>query len=361
MLQLKMCQLGLSIDDGGDMGKRLLAILILVTTVLAGCGGERGSEGNAAKQGRTAGDVYKQLLEKRRVIDTMEERLAMTKAFLEEFPESQHTASAINAIFYYQGENLGDMTGAVSFAEEIRGGINDPEIAMAVDRELLGFYGKSSMTDKMLAIADRLAAIDALSFADYWNLIESTVSAEEWNRARVYCATARELANADAYRADNPDRDFSEGELADAINNRVGMLLVKDGWARANMGQLDEALADFARADRLVPRYYFGIPEYDLNLYWGKTLVMKGDHEAAIERLAIYGLVMRNEGALAGLKEAYLGMHGNERGFEEFASELHERVATPIDDFEMGDYVGKRHRFSDLRDDVTLLTLWFPT
>ena len=70
---------------------------------------------------------------------------------------------------------------------------------------------------------------------------------------------------------------------------------------------------------------------------------------------------MRNEEALAKLKEAYIGMHGSISGYEEFADGLHRRIAPRLDEFEMADYQGNRHRFSDLRGDVTLVTLWYPT
>ena len=79
------------------------------------------------------------------------------------------------------------------------------------------------------------------------------------------------------------------------------------------------------------------------------------------DRFATSGLIMRNEESLAGLKKAYAGFHGSEKGYDEYAKKLHLSIATTIDDFEMPDYDGKRHRFSDLRSDVTLLSLWFPT
>jgi hypothetical protein len=139
------------------------------------------------------------------------------------------------------------------------------------------------------------------------------------------------------------------------------MLLVQDGWARANLGDVDGALADLAEADGLVPRYYFDVPEYELNVYWGRTLIMKGRYEAAIEKLATQGLILRNEAALEGLKEAYVRMRGNDAGFDAFASKLHFETATTIDDFEMPDYEGNRRKFSEIRGDVTLLALWFPT
>jgi tetratricopeptide (TPR) repeat protein len=287
--------------------------------------------------------------------------VATTKRFLDAFPESVHSADAIDVIFYYQGTEMDDAMGAAKYAESVRDRISDPEIAREVDRQLIGIYGEVGMVTEMIVLADRLAAAGALDFSDHWKLIEGAVIAEDWKLTRSYCEKARKLANTDAYRADFSDKTFSEEELVKAVGEREGKLLVKDGWARANLGQTDEALADFANADRLIPRYYFDIPEYDLNVYWARTLMMKGDYEAAIERLATDGLVMRNEDALAGLKQAYVGINGDGSGFDAYAADLHKKIATTIDDFEMPDYEGKRHRFSEIRSDVTLLTLWFPT
>jgi peroxiredoxin len=37
------------------------------------------------------------------------------------------------------------------------------------------------------------------------------------------------------------------------------------------------------------------------------------------------------------------------------------RIATVADDFELPDLSGARHRFADLRGEVTLLNFWSPT
>ncbi len=213
----------------------------------------------------------------------------------------------------------------------------------------------------MTALAQKLAAADALSFDDHWNVIEGAVKVKEWKLVREYCASAKAQTTVEAYRADHPDTDYSEDMVQTAVNIRVGMLMVKDGWAQSNLGQLDRALADFAIANRLIPRYYFDIPENDLDIYWGKTLLEKKDYQAAIDMLDMSALIMGHEEAKAGLKKAYAGLKGSETGFEKYAADLHLKIAETIEDFEMPDYEGNRHRFADLRDEVTILTLWFPT
>jgi hypothetical protein len=333
-----------------------LVAVALGALILAGCGG--GGEG-AREQ--AASQAYVDMVARRTVMDSYEERLALTRGFLDAYPESRYTAAAVDAVFYYMAEKLGDTPGAVAYAEAARARVGDAETARAVDRELVGIYAKAGLPEKMSTLAERLASQGALRFDDHWHVIEGAVEAKRWGLAREYCARARAMANAQAVRASDPNREFSEEELTAEVNDRAGRLLVKDAWARANQGEVKEALVDFARADALIPRYYFDIPEYGLNVYWARTLAMEGEFDAAIERLATDALVMRNDAAAAALRDAYVGREGSESGFERFAADLHRRVARPIDDFEMPDYTGTRHRFSDLKGEVTLLALWFPT
>jgi len=345
------------------MIKRLLFIMAITTMVVSGWGSD--GRGKAVKQKEAeiqkAEEAYQEMAEKRRAVESTADKLSLTKKFLDEFTESDRTASALGAVFYYQAEDLSDTSGAVTYAETIRAKIRDPEVAKAVDKEMVYIYGESRMFAEMIEVADRLSAAGSLDFSDHGNIIESATKAENWGLARQYCDKAGTLATVEAYRKQYADEDLKDDDVEKAVKNRTGMLLVMGGWARANEGEVKEALADFAEADKLVTRSYFGTGEYNLNLYWGETLLMKGDHKAAAEKLAMDALVMRDETALAGLKKAYAGLHGSEADFDAYAAELHRAIAKPVGDFELADYAGKRTRLSDLRKEVTLLAFWFPT
>ena len=338
------------------MNKHLMAILLPGVIALAGCGDD-GSGGQKA----AVDEAYAEVQAKRKIMDSPQERVVITKKFLEEYPASEHTADALDAIYWYQGTEMGDLAGALGYAEALRARIDDPETAVDVDKLMIAYYGEAGKTGKTVELAERLAAVDELDFDDHWNVIEGAVKAGKWQLSRDYCAKAGMMASAQAYRRENGARELTDEEVEEAVDLRKGMLLVKDGWARANLGEVDRALADFATADELIPRYYFDVPEYDLYVYWGRALIMKGAFEAAIDRFALNALVMQNEDALAGLKEAYATARGGGDGFDAWAANLHLEIAPRLPDFEMPDYAGNRHRFSDIQEDVTLLTLWFPT
>lgn len=356
----------MSTEKGTSMALRCLSVwLILMSTmILAGCGsGEKAANDKTQtpQSATSVEDVHTRIAKERKVMNTPAERVAITKKFLKEYPSSQFTADEIDIVYWYQGTELNDKAGALSFAADLRQKIDDPAVAEAVDKLLIGYYGEAGKTAEMTDVARRLEAAGALDFESHWRVITGAITAGEWQLARQYCAKARPRATADELRREYPDRQFSELEITKQVDERVGMLLAGDGWARANLGEVDEALADFAEADKRIPRYYFDIPEYDLYVYWGNTLLMKDDFAGAIDRFAFNGLVMRNDAALAGLRRAYAGQHGGEAGFEDYAKQLHRTVARTIHDFEMPNYAGERFRFADIQGKATLLSLWFPT
>lgn len=342
------------------MYDRLPLFALLGTMVLSGCGGDGGA-GSGKSAAERAEQAYQATVEKRRETESMDEKLAFTKKFLDEFPESDRTASAVDAVYYYQAEELGDMAGAVAYAERVRGGVDDPEIAKAVDKVLIYVYGKSRMLPKMIDVADRLSAEGSLDFSDHSTVVESATEAEDWGLVRQYCEKARAFATEEAYRKERAGAELTGDEVARGVNRRVGMILVNEGWARAHQGEIEEALADFSRADSLVERSYVGVSDHDLDYYWGVVLQMVEKHRAAAEKLAVGALVMRDGRALAALKDAYVGLYGTNQGFDSYAARLHRSVRKPIGDFELADYRGDQHGLRDLRGEVTLLAFWFPT
>jgi tetratricopeptide (TPR) repeat protein len=217
------------------------------------------------------------------------------------------------------------------------------------------------MPDKMLPLALQLESSGEMKFTDYWKIIEYGVKAEDWGVVQQYCGKARPLASRDAYRQEWSEYEFTDEQADKAAENRKAMLAIKNGWAKANTGLVDESLEDFVLANDNIRRSYLDIPEYDLNLYWGSALVMKGDYEQAIRLFAPEALIMDREEAVEGLQEAYAGMNGSETGYETYAARLHQDIAKTVDDFNLPDYDGQMRNFAELRGEVTLLAFWFPT
>ena len=61
-------------------------------------------------------------------------------------------------------------------------------------------------------------------------------------------------------------------------------------------------------------------------------------------------------------RAAFIATRGSETGYDEFLAAERVSMARTVDDFELPDYAGAMHRFSDLsKGKVTLLAFWFPT
>jgi tetratricopeptide (TPR) repeat protein len=338
------------------MQRTLTAVVLAsVLLVLLGVDGVTGDEPAAVDQ------AYKEMIDQRREHDEMSERLALTKEFLQQYPESKYTARLIGHVYYYQAEQLGDVPGAIEYAEDLRAKLTDPDIISDFDRRMVELYGEAGMLDRMSTLAGRLEEEGEMKFGDYWNVIEIATNNEKWKMVREYCGKAKPLTTADAYRSDYPQYDFTDEEVRKAADNRSGMVAGKDAWALANLGRADEAMAGFETAGKTLNRSYIGVLDYDIGLYWAKTLLMEGDYDGAIDRFAPEALIMGDEDALAGLKKAYVGKNGGEDGFAAFAGKLHAAVAPRVKEFELPDYQGERNEYGDIKGEVTLLAFWFPT
>jgi hypothetical protein len=339
------------------MRARILFVLMAATLAILGCGGSGGDESSPAAIDQ-AYEVIGELYENEA---SDEAKLAATVEFLEAYPESEHTAGLVGDIFYFKGELAGDWEGAVEFAEQIRSDVVDPEIAADFDQRLISWYGRAGAKAKMLSLANRLEQEGTIRFGDYFNVIEHAVAMEDWARAREYCAKAEPKANAATWRAEWPDVEATDERAEAAGLNRQGMLLVKDSWARANTGDIDGALDGFARADEIVDRSFIGIPGYDLNLYWGRASMMKGDAEGAMDKFAPDALIVGDDDAAAALRQAYAMVNGSEDGYAAWSCRKRLAIAKTVDDFELSDSSGARHRFDVLRGEATLLNIWSST
>jgi hypothetical protein len=133
------------------------------------------------------------------------------------------------------------------------------------------------------------------------------------------------------------------------------------GWALANTRAVDEALATFESASKRVEVNYFGIPRNELHLFWGKTLMMKGDNEAALDKLLMSALWAENEDAVEAVRKLHGSDESREEEFEQYLYEQRLKRAKAMKSFAAVDYTDTRRESKDLTGKVTLVAFWFPT
>lgn len=336
---------------------RKMTILTLVVLV--------GLAGACAKQDKVspAEEAWSALLEAWNGLETAEEKSAIAENYLAEFPDTEHSGSMAGVVVYYRGHEMEDPQGAYDVVTSAFESIEDPEQRFEVGIELLSLADSVDVPLDLAQVAGGLSDVRPLTYSEHQQVFETAIDLEEWMVADEHSLAAVELATPEIYRADYPEREFSDEDVAERAQRRKATALAYDGWAVYNMGDTELAFARFAAADEVGSVSYLGVPNTPLYTFWGRAALSQGDYDSAIELLgaeAAFG--GEASSAKTYLREAYVAKNGDEQGFDEFLWATRNELATEIEDFTLSDYEGNPVSLADVSDGkVTLLAFWFPT
>jgi hypothetical protein len=294
--------------------------------------------------------------------ESSEAKASLAADYLARFPDTEHSGSMAWRIAYYRGKDAGDAAGAWAAISAALPQITDPEQRFEAGMAALSLADKVEIPLDLAQIAGDLEAVRPLTYSEHSDVAETAIDLELWPLADEHSAAALELATPEMFRADYPDRDFTDEQVATRVRYRRAMQMAMNGWAKYNLGETDGAMERFLEASEIGSVNYMGVPNTPLNLYWGRAALAEGDTEAAIDLLGAEALFGDNrEAAEADLRKAFTADNESEGDFGEFLWKTRHRLAKPAADFELADYQGTPHRLSDSAGDVTLLAFWFPT
>jgi len=288
-----------------------------------------------------------------------EQSVQLLKDFLKEHPDTKYTAPVLDAIAYYQGSSLGDREGAAEFIAKHIELLEDQTTIRNSKVVLAGLYGAPKHREKLRELSEQLLEAGGLTYHNFATLIDASFGAEDWELALELVEPAKKTSTLEAVKGDYPNATDEKAEERSRL--RASDLAAYEGWALANTGETAKAIELFERADEGVRRNYFDVPDGMVNVYWGRTLMMKGEAEAALEKLLPSALWAANEDAVEAAREIYLAQGGSPEDFEDYLFEKRLETAKEIDDFTAADYEGRDHSSKDLMGRVTLLAFWFPT
>ncbi len=335
---------------------RTLLTALLMAALVGGLGCGRAPSEEAAEL------AYQELREVWNETDSSEEKARLAEDFLTTYPASERAARLVPSALYHLGDVLGRPQEAYDLAARVLEATRDPErrfsIAMAM-RSTAADLGRP--VDLASIVAD-LSGHRPLLYSEHTSVVEAAFDEGLWDLALSHGEAAHALATEAAFRADNPDREQSAEDVSQGVARRQGVALAAKGWALANLGRVEEALELFEAADRVTPRSYLGVPDSDLPVFWGRTLLARGEHEGAIELLAPAAIFGATEGAMEALRESYTAREGSDAGFDDYLWQSRQRHARVIDDAMIADYDGRLRSLADIRQDrAMLLAFWFPT
>jgi tetratricopeptide (TPR) repeat protein len=338
---------------------RKLALMALISLVgLAG--------GCAREEAVEAVDPAETAWEELRVAwgeaETNQVKLELAENYLADFPDTDHSGSMAGAVAYYRGREMQDPEGAWNVLSTALGKIEDPEQRFEVSMEALDLADSVDIPIDIASVSGALAAARPLTFDENNWVAGTALDLEEWAVAEEHAMAAVEFATDEQYRADNPDREFTDAEVELRVKGRKASSLANAGWAAYNLGEIETAMARFADADAVGSVTYLDVPNTPLYTYWGRAALGEGDVDRAIDLLGAE-TVFGEDGAAAKpyLRQAYAARNGSEEGFEEFLWSTRVKHAKVAEDFELLDYEGNARSLSESNGKVTLLAFWFPT
>ncbi len=324
----------------------------IAAMLLIGCGSE---------PQQTVEDAYSEFRDAIREIETPEEKAALCEDFLTQFPESEHTGSLAGAVAYYRGEAMEDPAGAVEFLGGLLAKVEDPEMRFGVQLAQFPLTDEIGQAKDLEAIVTDLQAHRALTFSENLEVGEMAAGHDLWSLAETRAVAASTLATAEAFRAEYPDTELSDDELIAKADNRSVMAATNRGWALAHLDRETEALEVFEAAAPLSQSNYLGVPSTELFSYWGRTALGQGEAERALELLGPTAVLGDNDEAFEAYRDAYIAVHEDDAGFEDFLWSARQNLAKVVDDFELPDYEGALNRLGETRGKVVFLSFWFPT
>ncbi len=291
-----------------------------------------------------------------------EARLRIVRDFLEAHPDHPDAIVVVDVGVRLLADSMGDLAGAVALAESHLSLTTNPEVQAQIRKILLRLFSTPEYAAKLKALVADMYDLQGMSYVEHLAVIRAAIGAEDWSMVEAHCAAAASQATVEAYRAAYPDRDLSMAEVTAAARNRQGLLKTFTGWAAANQGDRDQALADFEAAGKLVRQSYFGQPGNELYRFWGQTLVMAGQTDTGLELLALATIYGNDSEAGEAARAAFADLGKEPEKFEEYLWAVAREHGPVIDDFTAFDYQEVSRSFNGLRGrKATLLAFWFPT
>ncbi len=332
---------------------------ILTLIVLVGLAGACTKQEKASP----AEEAWSELAEAWSELESAEEKTELAEDYLARFPDTENSGLLARRIAYYRGHEMEDPQGAFNAIYPALGQIEAPEQRFVVSMSLLGMADSVEVPLDIAEVADALSAVRPLTFDEHEWVFDTAIDLEEWAAADQYAYAASKLATPESFRAEYPDREFTDEKVASRVQHRKALSLAYDAWALYNQGNTELAFERFAEADAVGSVTYLGVPNNPLYTFWGRAALAEGDIDQAVKLLGTETLFGQNgPGAEVYLREAYVAKKGDDEGIDEFLWATRNELAKSVDDFTLLDYDGNEVGMADASaGKVTLLAFWFPT
>ena len=191
--------------------------------------------------------------------------------------------------------------------------VKDPAQSRKITVISLPVLGKLKKSAELATAAAALAS-KPLTYNEHIAVAGASLDAERWDLALNHAQAALKSATPEAFKADDPGREFAPDRLERYVNMRKAECLTDAAWAQGNLGRFDESLMNFDQARESTVFSFVGASEPPFDLYLGKTYILKGDYAKAVDALTPAAVFAGDPDALEAMKAAYKGLKGGDAG-----------------------------------------------
>ena len=285
-------------------------------------------------------------------------KVGLAHDFLARYPDSDHTGDFLGSAVYHYTESLDRPDEAYELVTGTLAQVEDPDARLETQMQLAVLHSKTGRLEELSALADEMAEEHDFQFTDHLELMELATEAGAWSLAIEQAEAGLAFATPEAFKAQWPDYD--DVYAARAGRRRTAYCKAYQGWAEANLGQFEAALASFTTGVENTSYSLLGVDETPLHLYWGQTLTLMGEPEDAMNRLGVEALFGSKEAKQA-YTDAWVAAHGTGEGLEERLWALRQEHAKPLPQFSLPNYEGETFESTEHIGDVMLIAAWNPT
>ena len=290
------------------------------------------------------------------------DQIAALEGFVGGYPGHPYAGYYAADLISYYAHDLGQPETAYDKVSAVLARVEDPEARLYLAAELAPVAAELGRPVDLEPYIDAVRAQGPLAFDQLDTVMTAAGATGDWQLALSASEEALARATPEAYRADYPDRDFSDEEVAERVRRRRAAALTHHAWALYNTGAHDEAFGEFEQADELRVDSYVGVSGGPLDRLWARALLDAGQPAAALDRITQEALFGDTAKALPVALAAYAAVEGGVDGFDAYLAKQRRDRAPILDDVTLADYEGRQHSLNDLRrDKVLLLAFWFPT
>ena len=287
-----------------------------------------------------------------------EVKVGLARDFLERYPDSDHTGDFLGSAVYHFTESLDRPDEAYEIVEGTLAKVEDADTRLDAQMQLAVLHSKTARLEELSTLADTMAGEHSFQFTDHLRLMDLGTEAGAWNLVIEQAEAGLAFVTAQAFKTQWPD--FSDEEAARFGRRRTAFCMASKGWAQENLGQHEAALATFSGAADDTTYSLLGVDDTPLHLYWGKTLLLQGEPDAAMGKLTAEALFGSKE-AKESFAEAWTAAHGSDEGLEERIWALRQEYAKPLPQFALPNYEGETFESTEFIGDVMLVAAWNPT